>query len=148
MVDDLVLATVTSGSTSTAVLATTDPPLFLEQDNDYFNLQKYEVYCYEGTNIGQAVLASDWVKATHTLTIKPTQASAYGTSSKLELHRIFAASEYLNAINLAISLYARKYLLDLKDETTITLIQSLTNDGDDIYTYEYSLPLSLYIFNE
>jgi len=143
LVDDLILATVSSGSTSTAVLATTDPPLFLEQDNDYFNLQKYEVYCYEGTNIGQAVLASAWVKADHTLTIKPTQTSAYGTSSKLELHRIFAASEYLNAINLAIALYARKYLLDTKDETTITLVQGLTNDGDDIYTYEYNLPLNI-----
>ena len=143
LVDDCILATVSSGSTTTAVLATTDPPQFLEQDDDYFNLQKYEVYCYEGTNIGQAVLASDWVKSTHTLTVKPTQASAYATSSKLELHRLFAASEYLNAINLAISLYARKYLLDLKDETTITLVQGLTNDGDDIYTYEYALPLSL-----
>ena len=143
LVDDCILATVASGSTTMAVLVTTDPPLFLEQDDDYFNLQKYEVYCYEGTNIGQAVLASDWDKATHTLTIKPTQASAYDISSKLELHRLFAASEYLNAINLAISLYARKYLLDLKDETTITLIQSLTNDGNEIYTYEYSLPLNI-----
>lgn len=143
LVDDLILATVASGSTTTAVLATTDPPQFLEQDNDYFNLAKYEVYCYAGTNIGQAVLASDWDKTTHTLTIKPTQGSAYATSSKLEFHRIFAASEYLNAINLAISLYARKYLLDLKDETTIVLVQGLTNDGKDIYTYEYALPLSL-----
>jgi len=89
------------------------------------------------------VLASDWDKATHTLTIKPAQAFAYDTSSKLELHRIFASSEYLNAINLAISLYARKYLLDVKDETTIVLVQGLTNNGNDIYTYEYSLPLSL-----
>ena len=142
LVNDCILATVSSGSTSTVVLATTDPPQFLEQDDDYFNLQKFEAYCYEGTKIGKSVLVSDWVKSSHTLTIKPTQASAYDTSSKLELHRIFTASEYLNAINLAISLYARKYLLDIKDET-ITLIEGLTNVGDKIYIYEYSLPLNI-----
>lgn len=146
LVDDCVLATVASGTTSTAVLATTDPPQFLEVADDYFNLAKYEVYCYAGANIGVSVLASDWTLTTpaHTLTIKPIQAvTAYAATSKLELHRIFAASEYLNAINLAISLYARKYLIDIKNETTVVLEERETNDGDTIYTYEYELPLTL-----
>ena len=88
-------------------------------------------------------MVGDWVKSTHTLTVKPTQATAFDSTSKLELHRIFSASEYLNAINLAISVYARKYLIDIKDEATIILTKGLTNNNNTIYTYEYALPLSL-----
>ena len=88
-------------------------------------------------------MVGDWVKSTHTLTVKPTQATAFDSTSKLELHRIFSASEYLNAINLAISVYARKYLIDIKDEATIILTKGLTNNSKTIYTYEYALPLSL-----
>ena len=143
LVDDLILATVSSGSTSTAILATSDPPKYRESNDDYFNDHYYEAYCYEGSGIGQSALATDWVNATHTLTLSPTQSAAYDSTCKLELHRLFSSGEYLNAINLACGLYSRKYLIDYKDETSITLVEGETNDGQTIYTYEYSLPTDM-----
>jgi len=142
--DDLILATVSAGSTTTAVLATTDPPQFRNKADDYFNQHEYEVYTYEGINIGESAVAKDWTLTTpaNTLTVDRTLAT-FTTASKLELHRIFTSGEYLNAINLAIDAAAGEYLVDIKDETTVVLVEGETNDGNTIYTYEYTLPTSL-----
>ena len=147
MMDDCVLATCSTGATTTATIATTDPPAFYNKADDWFNKEEREVYCYEGTNIGVSRLAYDWVLSTHVLTVTPAAGSAYASDSLLELHRIFYVSNLRDAINQAIELYARKYLVDLKDETTIILAETTGNAGETLFTYEYSLPTDcLYIW--
>lgn len=141
MMGDCILATVSAtGSTTAFVLATTDPPQFYGKADDYFNKGEYEVYTYAGTNIGVSRLASDWVNSTHTLTVSPAAAGSYDATSYIELHRIFYVSELRDAINQAIDLFARKYLIDLDDDTTVQLQETESNDGEALYTYEYSLP--------
>jgi len=147
MFDDCVLCTVSAGAASTATIATTDPPQFYGKAADYFNEHQYEVYCYSGTNIGLTRLASDF--ASYVITVTPDATSSYGTSSLLELHWLFYVSELRDAINQAISLYAKKYLVDFADSTTITLTRTERNDvtGSYIPTYEYALPTdALYIW--
>ena len=84
MFDDCVTCTVSAGAASTATLATTDPPQFYGVAADYFNEHQYEVYCYSGTNIGATRLANDF--ASYVITVIPDAASAYDTTSLLELH--------------------------------------------------------------
>lgn len=50
------------------------------------------------------------------------------------MHRIFTEDDYRKAINLAIEALAGKYLVDIIDDTTITLSAD---------TYEYALPTSM-----
>ena len=143
MLNDCILATLSAGSETTATIATTDPVQFYAKGDDFFNsTEKYEVYCYEGTNIGVSRLASDWVNDTHVLTVTPAAGSAYTTSSKLELHSRFGVTELRDAINQGIELFAKKYLIDIADSTTITLTRTERNDVEDSYinTYEYALP--------
>lgn len=139
MLDDCILATVSSGDTEAIVLATTDPVQFYNKGDDYFNQHEYECYCYGGTNIGTKNLCYDWTIDDHTLTVTPAAASNYGTSSTLEFHRIFTSQELLYAINLAIHDCAEKYYFDI-DDTSITLVESTGNAGTTIYTYEYDIP--------
>lgn len=146
MFDDCVLCTVSAGAASTATIATTNPPQFYGKADDYFNEHQYEVYCYSGTNIGLTRLASDF--ASYVITVTPDATSSYDTSSLLELHWLFYVVELRDAINQAIALYAKKYLVDLDDSTTITLTRTERNDVSDSYinTYEYALPTdALYI---
>ena len=149
MLNDCILATASAGTTTTATIATTDPPQFYDRGDDFFNLEKYEVYAYFGTYIGVSRLASDWVNSTQVLTVTPAAGSAYDTTSLLELHNTFYVVELRDAINQAIELYAKKYLIDLKDETSISLVETARNDNSDsyVYTYEYTLPTdALYIW--
>lgn len=147
MLDDCILATVSAGTAGTATISTTNPPQFYSKGDDYFNKAEYEVYTYSGTNVGVSRLASDWVNATHVLSVTPDAGSAYATDSLLELHRIFYVVELRDAINQAIEMYARKYAVDLDDETTVILQETTSNDGNTLYTYEYSLPTNLlYIY--
>ena len=139
LVGDLVLGTLTAGSTTTLTMATLDAGY--NRADDYFI--GWEVYTYEGTNIGVAREVSDWVNSTHVLTVTPAASSAYATSSKVELHRKFMAKEYLNAINMAIEACAGIYLIDIIDNTTTTLIESTSNDGNTLHTYTYNLPTTL-----
>lgn len=146
MFDDCVLCTVSAGAASTATIATTNPPQFYGKADDYFNEHAYEVYCYSGTNIGLTRLASDF--ASYVITVIPDATSSYDTSSLLELHWLFYVVELRDAINQAIALYAKKYLIDLSDSTTITLTRTERNDVSDSYinTFEYALPTdALYI---
>lgn len=147
MVGDCVLCTVSAGAASTATIATTNPPQFYGKAADYFNKQQYEVYCYSGTNIGETRLSSDF--ASYVITVTPDAPSAYDTTSLLELHRIFYVVELRDAINQGISLYAKKYLIDLSDSTTITLTRTERNDvsGSYIPTYEYALPTDALFIN-
>ena len=140
MMNDCVLCTVSAGSTTTATVATTNPPQFYAKADDWFNKLWFEVYCYSGTNIGVSRVASDW--ASYVLTVTPATTSEYDTTSLLELHNIFYVVELRDAINHAIDLYAKKYLVDLDDSTTITLTRTERNDvsGSYIPTYEYALP--------
>jgi hypothetical protein len=140
MLDDCVLATVSAGDTTTATIATTNPPHFYNKGDDSFN-DKYEVYCYSGTNVGVSRVVTDW--ASHVLTVAPAAGSDYATDSLLELHRMFVVTELRDAINQAIDFYAKKYLIDLKDETTVVLVEGEDNLGNTLYTYEYSLPTNL-----
>ena len=142
MLDDCILATVSAGTTTAITLATTTPPQYYSKPNDFFNEQWFEVYTYAGINIGVTRIASDWDLSTHVLTVTPAAGSAYTTASKLELHHIFYVSELRTAINQGIDFYARRYLLDLEDSTTITLTRTARNDVSTSYipTYEYALP--------
>lgn len=140
MFGDCILATVSAGAKSTATIASTNPPQFYNMGADFYNLGKYEVYCYGGTNIGTTHVADDY--ATYIVTVVPDAASNYDTTSLLEFHRIFYVIELRDAINQAINFYARRYFLDLKDETTVSLTRTARHDDADsyIYTYEYALP--------
>jgi len=106
---------------------------FLHQANDYYNNNNYNVYVYKGTNIGVEKRVTDWVLADFLLTVHSAYAAACDATSYIELHHIFTEDEYRKAINLAIESLARKYLVDIKDES-ITLVAS---------TYEYALSLSM-----
>ncbi len=131
-VGDLIVGTADSGSVNTIVHT------MLRQTNDYYNDHRYRAYIYNGTAMGQEREISDWVLANSQLVVSPVFANAITNTSKYELHHIFFADEYLKAINLAIESLAGKYLVDLQDESSITL----TAD-----TYEYSLPTSfLYLY--
>jgi len=146
MMGDCILCTVSAGSTTTATVATTNPSQFYAKADDWFNKQWFEVYCYSGTNNGVTRVASDW--ASYVLTVTPATTSEYDTTSLLELHNIFYVIELRDAINHAIDLYAKKYLVDLDNSTTITLTRTERNDvsGSYIPTYEYALPTdALYI---
>jgi hypothetical protein len=142
--DDLILCTVTSGTKTTAVLATTDPPLYRNVDDDYFNKHHYNAYCYEGTNKGTTHDCTDWDNSSnHSLTLDPGGSSNFDTTSKLELHRLFTATQYMNAINEAIESVAECYFGDVIDNTSITLEETTDNAGNTLYIYEYDLPTSL-----
>mgnify|MGYP001560899129 FL=1 len=135
-VGDLIMGTFASGTTTTGVHT------MLRRADDYYNHHGFRCYIYGGTNIGAEREISDWVNSTHTLTLDPAFASAIDSTSKYELHYMFVEDEYRKAINLAIESLAGKYLVDLKDETTIRLTSTTDNQGNTVYTYEYSLPTS------
>jgi len=116
----------TTGATTQKIYAP-----FLYQANDYYNNHNYEVYVYAGTNIGVTKRATDWVLADLLLTVHSAYVAACDATSYIELHHIFTEDEYRKAINLAIESLARKYFIDLIDDTTITLVAD---------TYEYALP--------
>ncbi len=107
---------------------------FLWQANDYYNNHKYEAYVYSGTNIGETRRATDWVLSTFLLTVHSVYDAACDATSYVELHRIFTEDDYRKAINLAIEALAGKYLVDVIDDTTITLVAD---------TYEYLLPTNM-----
>jgi len=142
MMGDCITGTASAGTTTTLTLSATSPPEFFNKPDDYFQENHYEVYINAGTNIGESYVSTDWVNATHVLTFTPTAGSAMGATSVPELHSKFYSVELLEAINRAIDFYSNKYLLDLKDETTIVLSRTAKNDNATsyIYTYEYALP--------
>lgn len=107
---------------------------FLWQANDYYNNHKYEVYVYAGTNIGVTKRVTDWVLGDYLLTVHSVYDAACDATSYVELHRIFTENDYRKAINLAIEALAGKYLVDVIDDTTITLVAD---------TYEYLLPTNM-----
>jgi len=132
-VGDLILST-----PSTATGGTTAVDTMLRKGDDYYNEHGYRGYCYEGTAIGQEREVSDWDNATNTVTFAPAFSPVLTTGDELELHHIFTEGEYRKAINMAIESIAGKYLIDLIDDTTITLVAD---------TYEYALPTSfLYLW--
>ena len=105
----------------------------LRQADDYYNDHRYRCYIYEGTNIGEGREISDWALSTHTLTLDPAFSLAINNTSKYELHYIFTEDEYRKAINLAIESLARKYFVDIKDESIVLVAD----------TYEYTLPSNM-----
>jgi hypothetical protein len=142
MFDDCITGTASAGSTTTLTMSSMTPPHFYDSGDNFFNKDDYEVYINAGTNIGKSYVATDWVNSTHVLTFAPTASSSMGSTSVPELHKIFYVAELRDAINRAIDFYASRYLLDLKDETTIHLTRTARNDNSSsyIYTYEYALP--------
>ena len=110
---------------------------FLWQPDAYYNENFYECYVYAGTNIGVTKRITDWDLSTFLATVHSAYAAACDATSYLEFHHIFSTDDLNKAINLSLESGARRYLIDLKDETTITLVAD---------TYEYALPTSfLYI---
>jgi len=133
-VGDLILSAPSTVTSTTAV----DTKLL--KGEDYYNEHHYRGYYYNGTAIGQEREVSDWTLATpaNTLTFAPAFSPAPTALDGLELHYIFTEDEYRKAINLAIESIAGKYLIELIDDTTITLVAD---------TYEYALPTSfLYLY--
>lgn len=123
----------TTGATTQKIYAP-----FLWKADDYYNEQQYEAYVYAGTNIGVTKRVTDWVLSTYLLTVHSVYADACDATSYIELHRIFSEDDYRKAINLAIEALAGEYLVDIIDDTTITLVAD---------TYEYALPTSmLYLY--
>jgi len=123
--------------TTSATTSKTHAP-FLWKANDYYNDHNYTVYVYAGTNIGEVRRATDWVLTGNLLTVHAVYDDACDATSYIELHHIFTEDEYRKAINLAIESMGDKYLIDIIDDTTITLAAS---------TYEYALPTSmLYLY--
>lgn len=129
-VGDLILST----AGTTAVSATTYCDTMLTKANDYYNLHGYKGYCYEGSAIGQEREVSDFVSSGSTVTFAPAFSPALVAADEFELCHIFTEDEKRKAINLAIESLAGKYLIDIKDETTIVLSAD---------TYEYDLPKNL-----
>lgn len=129
-VGDLILST----AGTTAVSATTYCDTMLTKANDYYNLHGYKGYCYEGSAIGQEREVSDFVSSGSTVTFAPAFSPSIAATDKFELCHIFTEDEKRKAINLAIESLAGKYLIDIKDETTIPLVAD---------TYEYELPKNL-----
>jgi len=125
VVGDLILGTFASGSGTTGVHT------MLRKGNDYYNEHHYRCYIFAGAGIGEEREVSDWDLATHTLTFDPTFVATIGATSQYELHHIFTEAEYRRAINAAIqSLYGNRYVLDMIDTNTITLVADI---------YEYTL---------
>ncbi len=135
MVGDLIMGKADSGSVNTLIDTELANPGW---GNDYFNEHKYRGYIFAGTGIGEERYVTDWTVSNTTLTFAPVFTNAISNTSQWELHNKFSADEYLKAINLGIEAMAGKYLIDIKDESTITLSAD---------TYEYALPLSmLYLY--
>lgn len=124
----------TTGATTTKIMAD-----FLWQPDDYYQEHHYEVYVYAGTNIGVTKRASDWALSGTLLTVHSAYAAACDATSYIELHRIFSEDDYRKAINLAIESLAGKYLVDIIDDTTITLVAD---------QYEYALPTNMLYLNK
>lgn len=119
----------------------------LRKADNYYQDHGYSGYCYEGTAIGQEREVYDWVYANRTILFAPPFSPSLVASDKFELHYIFTEAEYRRAINLSIEAMAGKYLIDIKDETTIRLTSTKDNLGNIVYTWEYALPLSmLYLY--
>lgn len=134
-VGDLISGTADSGTTTTLVST------LLRKADDYYNEHKYRCYIYGGTNIGEEREVSDWTLTSpaNTLTLAPAYTAAIDNTSTYELHYIFTEDEYRKAVNMAIEALAGKYLINLTDDTTITLVAD---------TWEYALPTSfLYLYN-
>jgi len=127
-VGDLILATAANGGS----VSFTDT--MLRKGEDYYNDHGYRGYCYEGDAIGQEREVSDFVASGSTVTFDPAFSPVIANGDKFELHYIFTEGDFRRAINLAIESLAGKYLVDIKDESTITLSAD---------TYEYALPLSM-----
>ncbi len=139
MVGDLVSGQCgTTGATTTKIYAA-----FLAKPDDYFNDNYYEVYVYAGTNIGVTKRVTDWVLSTLLLTVHSVYTAACDATSYIELHRFFTEDDYRKAINLAIESMAKKYLIEVKDETTVKLTSTTDNLGNTVYTQEYALPTSM-----
>jgi len=135
MVGDLIMGTADSGTVNTIVDTELANPGW---GNGYFSEHKYKTYVFAGVDIGQERFVTNWVAANTELTCAPDFTNTITNTSQYELHNTFSADEYLRAINLGIEAMAGRYLIDIKDETTITLSAD---------TYEYDLPLSmLYLY--
>ena len=119
----------TTGATTTKIYAP-----FLWQPNDYYNEGGYEAYVYAGTNIGVTKRVTDWDLGSFLLTVHSAYDAACDATSYVELHHIFTEDDYRKAINLSIEHLAGKYLVNIIDDTTITLSAD---------TYEYALPTSM-----
>lgn len=131
-VGDLVMGTADSGTVNTLV------DDMLRKPTNYYTEHKYRVYIYNGPAAGQEREVSNWVLTNTELTVAPNFTNAITSASQWELHYVFTSDELLKAINLGIESSAGKYLIDIKDETTIPLVAN---------TYEYALPLSmLYLY--
>ena len=104
---------------------------FLWEPDDYFNDHYFEVYVYQGTNIGLTRQVTDWVLSTYLLTVHSAYPAACDATSYIELHRIFSTDDYNKAINLAIESIKPFYLIDSIDVTTVLVAD----------TYEYTLPV-------
>ena len=128
-VGDLILST--AGGTPSSVLYEDTQ---LRQGDDYYNEHFFRGYCYEGSAIGQEREVSDYVSSGGTITFAPAFSPAIASGDEFELHSIFTEKDFRRAINLAIECLAGKYLVDIKDESTITLSAG---------TYEYAMPTSM-----
>ena len=138
------MGTPDSGTKSTLVDGELTNPRWT---TDYFNLHNYKCYIYADPNMGEEKWVYDWDVNATKLTLTSEYTAAITTASLYELHYIFYADEYLKAINLAIESIAGKYLVDIKDETTIRLTSTEDNLGNIVFTWEYALPLSmLYLY--
>jgi len=128
-VGDLILSTAATPCDGTVYSDT-----MLRKGNDYYNEHGYKCYCYEGSAIEQEREVYDFVSSGSTVTFAPAFSPVIASGDKFELCHIFTEDEKRKAINLAIESLAGKYLVDIKDETTIPL---------EAGTYEYALPTSM-----
>lgn len=133
---DLWLGTVDSSADASTITVASLIPGYDDNDN-FFN--RFNFYCYEGTNVGDELIVDTWTNSSHELTLTPDASASFDTDSKFELHRLFTKSDYERAINMAIE-DTQGMLWEARDDTTVVLVEDETNDGDDLCTYEYTLP--------
>ena len=105
----------------------------LRKAADYYNNLHFTAYCYGGSAIGQSREITEFA-VIGSVTIAPATNPALIATDTFELHYIFTEAEYRRAINMAIEAMANRYLVEIIDDTTITLSAD---------TYEYALPTSL-----
>lgn len=112
MCNDLISGKADSGTTTTIV----DDAL-TQTETDF--CKGWDVYIYEGTNIGAGAQATAFTPASDQITLAPAFASVIDNTSRYELHHRFTVAEYNYAIDRALDLVREQLLVATHNAGTV-----------------------------